>query len=79
MDALAEKYRSIAVQLPLDRKGDRRSDGVRSISELTATVDRALERARIDQPIVLVGNSLGGLRAIDDTLQDLLRSSIGNR
>jgi pimeloyl-ACP methyl ester carboxylesterase len=53
----------------LDRKGDRRSDGVRSISELTATVDRALDRARIDQPIVLVGNSLGGLLAIDYTLQ----------
>ena len=69
MDALAEDYRSIAVQLPLDRKGDRRSDGVRSISELTATVDRALDRARIDQPIVLVGNSLGGLLAIDYTLQ----------
>jgi pimeloyl-ACP methyl ester carboxylesterase len=53
----------------LDRKGDRRSDGVRSISELTATVDRALDRARIDQPIVLVGNSLGGLLAIDYTLR----------
>jgi pimeloyl-ACP methyl ester carboxylesterase len=36
---------------------------------LTATVDRALDRARIDQPIVLVGNSLGGLLAIDYTLR----------
>lgn len=69
MEYLANDYRSIAVQLPLDRKGDRRAQGVRAISELTQEVERSLEHAKIDSPFVIVGNSLGGLLAIDYALK----------
>jgi pimeloyl-ACP methyl ester carboxylesterase len=68
MDALGSDYRCLALQLPLDRKEDRRAEGVRSIGELTATIDRALGIAKIDVPMVLVGNSLGGLLAVDYAL-----------
>lgn len=69
MDYLASDYRSVAVQLPLDRKGDRRAEGVRAIGELTSAVDQSLAWANVDHPMVLVGNSLGGLLAIDYTLR----------
>ena len=69
MEHLAEDYRSIAVQLPLDRKGDRRNHGVQSIGELTEMVDRSLEAAKVDYPVALVGNSLGGLLSIDYALR----------
>jgi len=69
MDYLEKDYRSIAVQLPIDRKGDRRSDGVREISDLTSHVERTLNQAGVDTPVVLVGNSLGGLLAIDFALK----------
>lgn len=68
MDALGSDYRCLAIQLPLDRKEGRRAEGVRSIGELTATIDRALVSAIVDSPMVLVGNSLGGLLAIDYAL-----------
>lgn len=69
MEHLAEDYRSIAIQLPFDRKGDRRNHGVRSIAELTEMVDRSLAAAKVDHPVVLVGNSLGGLLSIDYALK----------
>ncbi|MFM8570884.1 MAG: alpha/beta fold hydrolase [Pirellula sp.] len=69
MDHLARDYLSTAIQLPLDRKGDRRSEGVRAISDLTTVVDQSLHAAKVNQPMVLVGNSLGGLLAIDYTLK----------
>lgn len=70
MDYLAKDYRSIAVQLPIDRKGDRRSHGARAISDLTSEVERTLKHAGVVSPVVLVGNSLGGLLAIDFALKN---------
>jgi 2-hydroxy-6-oxonona-2,4-dienedioate hydrolase len=69
MEHLANDYRSIAIQLPLDQKGDRRNQGVQTIGELTEVVDRSIAAAKVDSPFVLVGNSLGGLLSIDYALK----------
>jgi pimeloyl-ACP methyl ester carboxylesterase len=70
MDHLSSDYNSLAIQLPLDRKGDRRADGVRAIDDLTQIVQQSLDHAQVSQPMVLVGNSLGGLLAIDYALKN---------
>ncbi|MBU6387860.1 MAG: alpha/beta fold hydrolase, partial [Planctomycetes bacterium] len=70
MDHLSNDYNSLAIQLPLDRKGDRRADGVRAIEDLTQIVQQSLDHAQVSQPMVLVGNSLGGLLAIDYALKN---------
>ena len=69
MESLASHYASLAIQLPLDRKGDRRAHGVRAIGDLTQLVEKSIDYAQVSQPVVLVGNSLGGLLAIDFTLK----------
>ena len=68
MEELSDFYRLIALQLPIDHAPDRRKAGIRSITELTDYVERALDHLGIGQAI-LCGNSLGGLIAIDFCLR----------
>lgn len=64
MERLADRYRVIAPQMPIDPQPGRRKHGVKSISELSDHVADMIETLQID-PFVICGNSLGGLVAID--------------
>ncbi len=64
MESLADRYRVIAPQLPIDPQPGRRQKGVQTIGDLSALVAELIEALRID-PFVICGNSLGGLVAID--------------
>ena len=64
MERLSDRYRVIAPQLPIDPQPDRRRNGMKKIGDLSAAVTELVERLELG-PIVLCGNSLGGLVAID--------------
>lgn len=68
MHPLAESYEMVAPQLPIDRRGNRRLDGVHSVAELTEFVEQTLKSIGWSR-CVLVGNSLGGLVAMDYALR----------
>ena len=64
MEHLADDYRVIAPQLPVDPQPGRREHGINAISELSDLVADLVEELQID-PFVICGNSLGGLVSID--------------
>lgn len=64
MERLADQYRVIAPQLPVDPKPGRRKNGIRAICELSDQVVQFVETLSVG-PLVVCGNSLGGLVAID--------------
>ena len=64
MEAVAEKYRVIAPQLPIDPQPGRRRNGVQTIRDLTDSVAELVATLQLDR-FVLCGNSLGGLIALD--------------
>lgn len=64
MARLADRYRVIAPQLPIDPQPGRRQHGIKSIAELSDQVAEMVDSLQID-PFVICGNSLGGLVAID--------------
>ncbi len=64
MESLADRYRVIAPQLPIDPQPGRRRHGMQKISDLSASVEQLIDELQIDS-LVLGGNSLGGLVAID--------------
>jgi len=68
MNALADDYRLVAPQLPLDRRPDRRSAGIKSLDDLNDFVARAIFALHLP-PVVMCGNSLGGLVSIEICLR----------
>jgi 2-hydroxy-6-oxonona-2,4-dienedioate hydrolase len=64
MEDLADDYRFLALQLPIDCTGNRRYKSFRSIDQLTDHVERFFDAMDLDRA-VLCGNSLGGQIAID--------------
>ena len=64
MEKLADRYRVIAPQLPIDPQPGRRSNGMKTIGDLSAAVTDLVQELGI-APLVICGNSLGGLVAID--------------
>jgi len=64
MERLADRYRVIAPQLPIDPKPGRRRKGVQTVRDLSDLVAQLIKTLQID-PFVICGNSLGGLIAID--------------
>jgi len=74
MDRLADRYRVIAPQLPIDPHPDRRKKGMKTIGDLTDFVTRLVTQLGLDS-FVICGNSLGGLVAIDYCLQNPEKAS----
>jgi len=70
VESLAQDFRLIAPQLPIDRSGNRRSHGARTISDLTDAISGLMDEKQIQEPFVLCGNSLGGLIAMDYALRN---------
>jgi pimeloyl-ACP methyl ester carboxylesterase len=68
MEYLADHYRLFALQLPIDRDGNRRHTSFRSLGQLTDHVKWFFDKMDLDRA-VLCGNSLGGQVAIDFCLQ----------
>ncbi len=68
MESLSDRYRVIAPQLPIDPQPGRRRTGMHKIGDLSARVAELVEKLEID-PLVICGNSLGGLVAIDLCVQ----------
>ncbi len=68
MGDLADHYRFLALQLPIDHDGNRTHKSFRSIGQLTDVVVRLFDQAGLDRA-VLCGNSLGGQVAIDFCLK----------
>ncbi len=68
MEDLADDYRFLAVQLPIDHNGKRRHQSFRSLDQLTDHVARFFDEMALDRA-VLCGNSLGGQLAIDYCLR----------
>ena len=64
MERLSDRYRVIAPQLPVDPQPGRRQNGINTVGDLSDLVARFVEMLEIDS-LVLCGNSLGGLVAID--------------
>lgn len=64
MERLADRYRVIAPQLPVDPKPGRRQHGINAIGDLSHQVCDFIQTMQID-PLVICGNSLGGLVAIE--------------
>ena len=64
MERLSDRYRVIAPQLPIDPHPARRRTGMKSIGDLSAGVADLIEQLEIES-LVICGNSLGGLVAID--------------
>jgi pimeloyl-ACP methyl ester carboxylesterase len=58
----------IAPQLPIDPEPGRRSNGMKTVGDLSAAVTHLVQKLRI-APFVICGNSLGGLVAIDFCIQ----------
>ncbi len=69
MERLADRYRVIAPQLPVDPKPGRRQHGINAIADLSDQVGELIESLQID-PLVICGNSLGGLVAIELCARD---------
>ena len=65
---LADRYRVIAPQLPVDQRPGRRRGGIHSIDELGDYVGHLIEELDLGQ-FVICGNSLGGLIAIEYCLR----------
>ena len=68
MEDLADHYRFFALQLPIDRDGDRRHTSFQSLGQLTDHVERFFDEIALDRA-VLCGNSLGGQVALDFCLR----------
>lgn len=68
MERLSDQYRVIAPQLPIDPQPGRRRHGMKTIADLSASVGHLIEQLQLDS-LVLCGNSLGGLVAIDLCVQ----------
>jgi pimeloyl-ACP methyl ester carboxylesterase len=64
MEALADDYRLLAPQFPIDHSPDRHGPQFQSIAQLTEYVGDFFDLVGLDQA-VLCGNSLGGQVAID--------------
>ena len=64
MRRLAARYRVIAPQLPIDPQPGRRRNGIKVIRDLSDIVSDFVKSLDADQ-LVVCGNSLGGLVAID--------------
>lgn len=64
---LAEHYRFLALQLPIDPDEVRRHAAAESLEQLTEHVVHFLDELGLDR-VVLCGNSLGGQVALDFTL-----------
>ena len=69
IEPLTDDFRLIAPQLPIDRSGNRRSDGARSISDLTDAIAEVIDAKQIQSPFVLCGNPLGGRISINYKLR----------
>ena len=74
MTKLADRYRVIAPQLPVDRQPGRRTMGIRDVDDLGQCVDQLIDDFGLEQ-FVICGNSLGGLLAIDFCLRHPGRAS----
>lgn len=68
MERLADRYRVIAPQMPIDPQPDRRRNGMKTINDLTSSVIDFVQELNIAPPVIC-GNSLGGLVAIDMCIQ----------
>ena len=68
MESLADDYRLVAPQLPLDRRPDMRSKGIKSLDDLIDHVAQTIFALDLP-PVVLCGNSLGGLVSIEMCLR----------
>jgi pimeloyl-ACP methyl ester carboxylesterase len=69
MRHLSDRYRVIAPQLPIDPQPHRRRDGIKVIRDLSDMVTELVQS--IDaKSLVVCGNSLGGLVAIDLCARD---------
>ncbi|WP_153555877.1 alpha/beta fold hydrolase [Roseimaritima sediminicola] len=64
METLSDRYRVVAPQLPIDPQPGRRHHGMQTIGDLSQAVEQLVDQLELDQ-VVLCGNSLGGLVAID--------------
>ncbi len=71
---LADRYRVIAPQLPVDPQPGRRRTGVQSIDELGDYVEHLIEELDLGK-FVICGNSLGGLVSIDYCLRHPKRAA----
>jgi pimeloyl-ACP methyl ester carboxylesterase len=69
MRRLADRYRVIAPQLPIDPQPGRRRDGIKVIRDLSDMVSDLVQTIDADS-LVVCGNSLGGLVAIDLCARD---------
>ena len=68
MEHLAEHYRFLALQLPIDQGAVGRGEAAETVDQMTAYVAAFLEEMQFDRA-VLCGNSLGGQVALDFTLR----------
>jgi 2-hydroxy-6-oxonona-2,4-dienedioate hydrolase len=68
MNTLSDEYRLVAPQLPLDRRPDQRSNGIKSLDDLIDHVARTIFALDLP-PVVMCGNSLGGLVSIEMCLR----------
>ncbi|MEE2937586.1 MAG: alpha/beta hydrolase [Planctomycetota bacterium] len=64
MESMAPRYHVLAPQLPVDPQPGRRQRGIRKISDLSKTIVDLVEERDLG-PLVICGNSLGGLVALD--------------
>ena len=64
MERLSGSYRVVAPQLPIDPQPGRRKNGMKKVGDLSDSVAQLVKELELDS-IVLCGNSLGGLVAID--------------
>jgi pimeloyl-ACP methyl ester carboxylesterase len=64
MERLASRYHVVAPQLPVDPQPGRRQHGINAISDLGDQVAELIDSLELD-PLVICGNSLGGLVAVD--------------
>jgi len=69
MEDLADDYRLLALQFPIDHRSNRRHTDFRGIEQLTDYVEAFLDQVGLEE-IVLCGNSLGGQVAVDFCLRD---------
>jgi pimeloyl-ACP methyl ester carboxylesterase len=68
MEDLAGSFRCLALQFPIDPKGDRRHTEFDSLARLTQFVEDFFDRVGLDRAVVC-GNSLGGQVALDFCLK----------
>lgn len=69
MEDLADDYRLLALQFPIDHQSNRRHTDFRGIEQLTDYVEAFLDQVGLED-VVLCGNSLGGQVAVDLCLRD---------